>query len=349
MECSLRRRVRASAVRKSEGVLGMLSRFARSRRACPKGPVMALLFGPRASLFGCFLVLIQLSITSCSPTSPTSQSLGSGTHGWLRHGTPLDRKHPNMRRLRPSEPTHFGTRELVGALETVADDLSLGFPGMSPLVVGDLSAPVGGQHPRHASHRSGRDVDLFFVTTEPRGVTIPPKRSRRFDRFGGLHAAGIAAGSGAEARIFSDLHNYAYARSLAAHLPVTWILVSAGLKQRLLSMIDALEEDPDLAEALLWVLHQPTRALPHDDHFHVRIPCTERAATEGCQENGPRWPWLELVRLRRTMMLTGSADSESEKGRAPEHTNRAQTRRLRQRAKARVKTRTATLRREPSR
>lgn len=152
-------------------------------------------------------------------------------------------------------------------------------------------------------------------------------RARRFDRFGGLHAAEIAARGGADARIFSDLHNYAYARSLVAHLPVTWILVSAGLKQRLLGIIDELEADPDLAEALLWVLHQPTRALPHDDHFHVRIPCTERALTEGCQENGPRWPWLELSRKRQATTLAAASPSAVEYGAPDASSKRASDRR----------------------
>ena len=39
------------------------------------------------------------------------------------------------------------------------------------------------------------------------------------------------------------------------------------------------------------VLHQPRRAHPHDDHFHIRIGCGAEQRALGCQDRGPIWPW----------------------------------------------------------
>jgi penicillin-insensitive murein endopeptidase len=37
---------------------------------------------------------------------------------------------------------------------------------------------------------------------------------------------------------------------------------------------------------------QPRDSAPHDDHFHLRIACTQDELVHGCDVHGPAWPWL---------------------------------------------------------
>ena len=78
-----------------------------------------------------------------------------------------------------------------------------------------------------------------------------------------------------------------------------WIFCSAGVKARLLEHAIANEPSRAIVFRAAWVLHQPTRALPHDDHFHVRVGCGAEQRALGCRDRGPMWPWWSDDALKR--------------------------------------------------
>ena len=40
------------------------------------------------------------------------------------------------------------------------------------------------------------------------------------------------------------------------------------------------------------VLLEPKPGGAHDDHAHVRVACSDAEVAEGCEPNGPDWPWF---------------------------------------------------------
>ena len=133
---------------------------------------MVLVFGLGGLLVGCALEQVFLYFResrnidsqlaelrdSYEPCRPTI-SRGTPNKGTLRCGVILS-PHPRIKQLTLAQ---FGTRETVMALHRAADRLEQLDPGGPPMRVMDLSHEGGGRFRGHASHQSGRDVDLRFI------------------------------------------------------------------------------------------------------------------------------------------------------------------------------------------
>jgi len=227
-----------------------------------------------------------------APLPRGGQSYGSTNDGVLLSGTGLSARGPGFVRAKPGDDTRFGSDVLVALLERSARAVQRAYPGTAPLYVGDLSAPHGGRHGKHGSHRTGRDVDLLFYLSDPQG------RSVRGSGFFGFDARGAGfvreAGAPVSGLAFFDVaRNWALVRALLLDVeaPVQWIFCADGIKARLLAYARAHEPDPAVLLRAAYVVHQPSRGNPHRDHFHVRIACTAAERAAGCVELGPVWPW----------------------------------------------------------
>lgn len=237
------------------------------------------------------LVVLALAIAGCYGTIPRPDgpaSIGAPASGILSRGAPFPERGRGFTRARPGEETRFGTPRLVGAIERALAAVDAQFPGTVPTRVGDLSFETGGRHARHRSHRVGRDVDVIFFVTDAQGRSVPPGGWLAFSRFG------LSVPERGGTYFFDDARNWAFVRTLLLDpdAAVQWIFVSRGLKTRLLEHALASDPDPDALVRASYVLQQPERAAPHDDHFHVRVYCTPEERAGGCQDLGPRWPWL---------------------------------------------------------
>lgn len=191
-------------------------------------------------------------------------------------------------RGRRGESTRYGLPALVSAIEAAALEVDERYPGSFPLRVGDLSSPSGGRHPRHGSHRTGRDVDLIFYATDTDGRPVPGRGWIAYDR----HGVGVEPEDfGGRVRLFDDARNWALVRAFMTNpnIRVQWFFVSSGLKARLLRYAAAHETDAELVSRATWLLHQPRGASPHADHFHVRIMCGAEQAAAGCEDRAPHW------------------------------------------------------------
>lgn len=237
-------------------------------------------------LAGCWATALSACYGTVPPPDAPA-SIGTTSSGFLARGVALPERGPGFVRARPGEDTRFGTPELVGALERALASVAAVFPGTTPTRVGDLSSPRGGRHSRHRSHRSGRDADIVFFLTDVDGRSVSPRGWLAFSRFG--HAFdddGLL--------FFDDARNWHFVRSLVLdpEAQVQWIFVSRGLETRLLEYALAHEPSREALVRAAYVLQQPTRAAPHDDHFHVRVYCSAEDRASGCVDVGPRWPWL---------------------------------------------------------
>lgn len=249
------------------------------------------------------LALASIGCLGLTPIPEEIVSYGGTSHGILRHGVPLADVGTGWVRARPGESTRYGTRRLVEVIERGVAAVAARFPGTAPMRVGDLSSPGGGHHHRHGSHRSGRDVDLLFYMTDPSGRSQTGRGWLAYNRFGfavehGREDSGTTGGL----FLFDDARNWHFVRTLLLDEEgaVQWLFVSRGIKARLLRHAIEHEPDPEVLLRASYALHQPENTSPHDDHFHVRILCTEEELPWGCLDRGPIWPWLRAREKGRT-------------------------------------------------
>jgi penicillin-insensitive murein endopeptidase len=93
---------------------------------------------------------------------------------------------------------------------------------------------------------------------------------------------------------FDEARNWHLVRTLIMddQARVKWLFCSNALKARLLRYAARYERSPKAVLRATWILHQPARGDPHDDHFHLRVGCGTRERSLGCREQAPHWPWL---------------------------------------------------------
>lgn len=243
-------------------------------------------------------LLGALGLAGClglTPAPGEPLSFGATNDGILRRGAELPDSGEGFVRARPGGPTRFGTPRLVETLTRTAAEVARRFPGTAPVRIGDLSSPGGGRHHRHGSHRTGRDADVLFYVVDPTGRSHTGRGWLAYNRFGfAVEHERPDPGPSGGLFFFDDARNWHFVRTLLLdrEAAVQWIFVSRGVKARLLRYAIAHERDPRALSRAAYVLHQPARASPHDDHFHVRIMCSTRELAAGCRNRGPIWPWL---------------------------------------------------------
>jgi len=180
--------------------------------------------------------------------------------------------------------TH-ATSELVALINDAAAMLASNRPG-TKLMVGDFSQREGGKISEHASHRSGRDVDLAFLLSSIDGKAVDAVPLAEFDRFG-------VAIRGKRAVRFDVARNWSVVAALLSseRADLQWIFVSNGIKAQLLEHALNTGVSSALLDRAVRVLHQPSDGAPHNDHFHVRVFCPRGDAGGFCRSNGPKRPW----------------------------------------------------------
>lgn len=251
----------------------------------------------------CVAALLAPSLLGCigapNPLAPHLRgSVGLPHHGVVTGAVSLPKKGSGYVLYR-DDGVRWGSERLVGVIQRAAAQVQTSRPGGAPLVVGDLSHRYGGQTERHRSHRSGRDVDLLFYVTTPRGV---PVRSPGFIKFS---TDGLGTTEGKKVYRFDVERNWTLVRALLDDEDVQWVFVARPIEALLIEHAMALGEPLDLLYRAETVMRQPGDSAPHDDHFHVRLACSLDEMVAGC-EGGPRWPWqpkLEPLSLSDAELL----------------------------------------------
>jgi penicillin-insensitive murein DD-endopeptidase len=195
------------------------------------------------------------------------KSIGSPTEGRLVGGSRLgDAPYVRVVPAYSQGDVRWGVENLVGAIDRAARAVRKQFAD-SVLSVGHLSKPGGGELDRHASHESGRDADVGFYVRDQKGKPIYA------DHFVAFKGDGTAPSwPGAQ---FDDARNWAFIASMVGdgHAHVTHIFVSTPIRQRLLGYAAKIGAPGNLRVRASELMAQPHGALPHDDHFHIRVAC----------------------------------------------------------------------------
>lgn len=220
-----------------------------------------------------------------------SASLRNPNDGLLRGGVPLPLTAPGLRFNPARDPkARYGTAEVVRSLVQAAARVDRELGGL-PVTINDLSYENGGPIPHHASHQSGRDVDVFFYQLGPDGEPI--------ESVGALFDP---SGTGVD---FRDLADPSDDVPLQIDIPRTWLFLRAlieedgahlqqiflaeHLRALLLDYAKASGVPPQTIARFEDMTCQP--AYPHDDHAHLRFFCAPDDIPEGCLDSPPIYPW----------------------------------------------------------
>lgn len=183
----------------------------------------------------------------------------------------------------------FGTDEMIDLI-TYAGRRMVDQAPRGVIGIADISRRRGGPSAWHRSHQTGRDVDLLFFAT---GADGKPVQMRSMPRFRDDGTAIInAADPDQQPLVFDVARNWRLIKILIQNpiAQVQYVFVSNGLKQLLIDHALVNREPTELVLQASHLLRQPTRSLPHDDHFHVRIYCADHDRALGCIDRGMlRW------------------------------------------------------------
>jgi len=214
-------------------------------------------------------------------------SVGTAQHGQLLNGfkLPLENPYISFYGKVDTRESNFATVELAALLVRAGKVVQEQLRGPK-LTIGDCSSEGGGNIARHHSHNSGRDVDILFFVRNKKGKPIPAKRFDKFNKQGKCSRKGCSL-------LFDLPRNWWTVRTLlASEQPIVqYIFVSKGLKKLLLQYAKKRGEHPKILQRARRVMMQPKDSSPHNDHFHVRIYCSEKDRLAGCIDTGRKWPW----------------------------------------------------------
>jgi penicillin-insensitive murein DD-endopeptidase len=205
------------------------------------------------------------------------RSIGSPTEGRLVGGMHLD-EGPHLRVVPAyaGGDVRWGLEPLVAMIDRAGRTVRRRFPD-AVVSVGHLSRAGGGDLDRHRSHESGRDADVSFFVRSASGKPLMPSH---FVAFRGDGTAESWPGA-----YFDDAKNWALVAAMVSdpQAHVTHLFVAAPLRARLLAYAERTGAPATERMRAAEAMQQPRGALPHDDHFHVRIGCP--AHMSGCVEN----------------------------------------------------------------
>jgi penicillin-insensitive murein DD-endopeptidase len=238
-------------------------------------------------LLAAFVVLGNACARAPSPLAPDKGgSIGLPHRGTLTRAASLPHEGVGFARHRRDE-RHFGTHRLVDAIARAANVVRDAYPE-SVLLVGDLSAPHGGQVLPHLSHRTGRDADLILYVMTLDGARVP---SPGFVHFG---ADGLAWDETHKRFLRFDVEReWLLVKTLVLDddAQIQWIFANHVLEAMLIEWAMARGEAVETILRAEQVLLEPHPGGLHDDHVHIRVSCTDDEILAGCEPNGPARPW----------------------------------------------------------
>jgi penicillin-insensitive murein endopeptidase len=254
-----------------------------------------------------FLVVLLGSAGCVGPglvTDGSSVAIGNHATGALRHGRrlPFFGEGYLVPKRWQDRQRNYGTDELVGLLVRSARRANR-MHRNSVLGVADLSPLGGGSTPEHRSHRNGRDVDLLYYVTDLDGKPVTPTEMIPFDNHGmrsppASLPATSSVGQPAEATLPAGGRQLDVARTWTLvkilvtdpQVSVQWIFMGRGIGQLLLQHARAKKEPAYVIDRAMAVMHQPSDAQSHMDHWHLRVFCAPSDRYQGCADRGPaRW------------------------------------------------------------
>jgi penicillin-insensitive murein endopeptidase len=214
-----------------------------------------------------------------------SRSVGRPWQGHLMNGVKLEQnKHVRHVHSETRSGNVYGTWQLVQVLQRAAQRVAQRSP-RAKLSVGELSAEAGGDLAGHASHESGRDVDVGFYMLDAAGH---PYEAQSFANF---NARGRGMSPNESLR-FDTARNWDFISRLVtdAETRVQYVFVAPWIRQLLLDEGKRRGAPDNIISRASMVLTRANEKHPHANHFHVRVYCGP-AERPRCVDEGTMWSW----------------------------------------------------------
>ena len=220
-----------------------------------------------------------------------SLSIGTVTGGYLVNARRLPSPHPHLTTLprQYQRGFQYAGDPLVQLVADAADHVGEKYPD-ARVPLGNFSRKGGGNIPQSVSHNNGRDADIAFFVIDEEGQPTNPPDLLKFDEHGRFEGTF----NGEELVLEFDVErNWRLVEGLIESdgADIQYIFVSNPLRRMLLAEARRQGASASTLRIASRVLVQPGgNALPHDDHFHLRIHCTAEDFAAGCRERGRPGP-----------------------------------------------------------
>ncbi|MBM4341994.1 MAG: penicillin-insensitive murein endopeptidase [Deltaproteobacteria bacterium] len=235
-----------------------------------------------------------------------SASVGTVTAGYIAEAvevTQTGAHHRIMEKVAPRN-TRFTTRAMADVLLCAAERVAKEHPGRV-LQLGNLSRQAGGPLPWSVSHHNGRDADVAFYALDALGRPADMARLYHFDQSGQSTDA-------PEPLTFDVAANWTLLRSLVecSGDELQYLFIASWLSWPALHYAAKHKVDKKVIARVAAKVHQPKKAMPHNDHVHVRIGCSAADREQGCVDasRAPQSAWghpagvrARLEAIRRTV------------------------------------------------
>ncbi|HVH98406.1 MAG TPA: penicillin-insensitive murein endopeptidase [Enhygromyxa sp.] len=192
----------------------------------------------------------------------TGQSRGTPGHGWLHKPTQLPRSSHYYRR-RPERT--YATAHVVDHTLNAIHEARQSFPKAHRLAIGDLSDQDGGPLSGHASHQSGRDIDIGFYYRK-----VPSEYPKEFADASEDNLDAAATWALLESFIRSAGQPGGVEKVFLDYEVQGWLYAAARKDGWSKSKLADVFQYPDGRYAKHGLVrHEPN----HRDHLHVRFTC----------------------------------------------------------------------------
>ena len=213
------------------------------------------------------LILLTGLLSLSSQPATAAQPVGHYNKGSLKRGISLFQIFQRQDRLFHSvspEGFQYGTKAMQKALHRIAS-WTVELTG-KPLKIGDIAKRKGGKIAQHVTHQTGLDVDLGYLTLNPK------KRGHRSGKFHNKFSEIFDRNGQILPNFDPELHHQLFTK-IVATLPVKAMFVSCGILESLKTV------DAKAGKTITPFLRGHDL---HNDHFHLRLSCPKGA--KGCSE-----------------------------------------------------------------
>ncbi|MEL6180454.1 MAG: penicillin-insensitive murein endopeptidase, partial [Myxococcota bacterium] len=246
--------------------------------------------------------------------SDVSVSVGDTSNGYLVNARilPLPGLAYDILPRQRERGLNYGSDAMIALIDYAANALYTRHGRR--LQVGNIGRRGGGDIPYSVSHNSGRDADIAFCYTDPKGnPVVPPDLVPVDDN-------GISTTHDGFYR-FDTARTWTVVKAMLQHpdSQLQYLFISRALKDKLLTHARKRGASQKLRDRADAVLRQPGKTSPHNDHLHVRIYCSRNDIEGGCQNTGNIRPGVKLYAdalSRRIRQVAGFVEHDDAEQRA---------------------------------
>ena len=216
----------------------------------------------------------------------TSFSIGDTRDGYMVNGQNLPMPSLLVRQLpvQYERGLTYASGDMIELFVDTGRAMEKQYPD-TIMYIGNMSAREGGDIPYSVSHNSGRDADIAFYLKDAHGNFAHPQNLHKINRRFQTREPGSSY-------TFDLEKNTTLIEHLLTHpkVHVQFIFLAKHLRTAIQRELVKRGSSPELLERFEMSVQNQAA---HDDHFHVRIYCSNTDICAGCIDKSVIHPWHE--------------------------------------------------------